>query len=73
MYLKQKTLEVTLGCLLHDVGKLCFRAGESGKHSASGYAFMKSAWHDFTTGEVLDCVRWHMSPTILRQRRIAVS
>lgn len=59
MYLKQKTLEVTLGCLLHDVGKLCFRAGESGKHSASGYAFMKSAWHGFPSGEVLDCVRWH--------------
>ena len=39
--MRQKTLEVTLGCLLHDVGKLCYRAGESGKHSASGHAFLK--------------------------------
>ena len=59
MLLRQKTLEVTLGCLLHDVGKLCFRAGESGKHSASGYAFLKAAWDGFPVGEVLDCVRWH--------------
>ena len=59
MHLKQKTLEVTLGCLLHDVGKLCYRAGESGKHSASGYAFMKKIWQGYSYGETLDCVRWH--------------
>ena len=59
MQLKQKTLEVTLGCLLHDVGKLCYRAGESGKHSASGYAFLKELWQGQPTGKALDCVRWH--------------
>ena len=57
--MRQKTLEVTLGCLLHDVGKLCFRAGESGKHSASGHAFVKAAWQGLPVGETLDCVRWH--------------
>ena len=57
--MRQKTLEVTLGCLLHDVGKLCFRAGESGRHSASGYAFLKEAWQGLPFGEALDCVRWH--------------
>ncbi len=57
--MRQKTLEVTLGCLLHDVGKLCFRSGENGKHSASGYAFLKAAWPELSAGETLDCVRWH--------------
>ena len=59
MHLRQKTLAVTLGCLLHDVGKLCYRAGESGTHSASGYAFLKKAWEGRGVEEVLDCVRWH--------------
>ena len=59
MQLKQKTLEVTLGCLLHDVGKLCYRAGEPGTHSASGYAFLKRVWKDRDVGRALDCVRWH--------------
>lgn len=59
MQLKQKTLELTLGCLLHDVGKLCYRAGEGGRHSASGYAFLNNAWQGVPAGETLDCVRWH--------------
>ena len=59
MQLRQRTLEVTFGCLLHDVGKLCFRAGEPGRHSASGYAFLKKVWQAYDTGEALDCVRWH--------------
>ena len=59
MHLRQKTLEVTLGCLLHDVGKLCYRAGESGKHSAAGYAYMKGIWQGQPVGETLDCLRWH--------------
>ncbi len=59
MQLRQKTLEVTLGCLLHDVGKLCYRAGERGRHSASGYAFLKKIWQEKSVGEALDCVRWH--------------
>ena len=59
MHLRQKTLELTLGCLLHDVGKLCYRAGESGRHSASGYAFLKTIWAGKPTGEALDCLRWH--------------
>lgn len=59
MQLRQKTLEVTLGCLLHDVGKLCYRAGESGRHSSSGYALLKELWQEQEVGEAPDCVRWH--------------
>lgn len=52
-----QTTLVTLGCLLHDVGKLAHRAGEGGTHSEAGCAFLKQA---FPVPEpVLDCVRWH--------------
>lgn len=52
-----QTVSVTLGCLMHDVGKLCYRAGESGKHSAAGYRFLRELWKDVPA--VTDCVRWH--------------
>ena len=54
----QQTVLVTLGCLLHDVGKIAYRAGESGTHSASGYAFLQQSRLSLPQ-EVLDCVRWH--------------
>ena len=73
MCLRQKTLEVTLGCLLHDVGKLCFRAGAAGKHSASGYAFLKAAWQGYPAGEALDCVRWHHAAELREARPAADS
>ena len=53
-----QTVSVTLGCLLHDVGKIVYRAGESGSHSASGYAWLRGL-NLKLPGEVLDCVRWH--------------
>ena len=68
MQLRQNTLEVTLGCLLHDVGKLCFRAGEGGRHSASGYAFLKQAWEGRGYGRALDCVRWHHAAELREAR-----
>ena len=66
--MRQITLEATLGCLLHDVGKLCFRAGEGGTHSASGYAFVKKAWQEQDAGRALDCVRWHHAAELRRAR-----
>lgn len=73
MQLRQKTLEATLGCLLHDVGKLCYRAGESGKHSSSGYTFLKAAWDGRDYGEALDCVRWHHAAELREARPKAES
>ena len=57
-------MSVTLGCLLHDVGKLCYRAGESGRHSSSGYAFIKDVWRGYDSGPLTDCIRWHHSVEI---------
>lgn len=53
-----QTVSVTLGCLLHDVGKIVYRAGESGSHSASGYAWLRGLALKLP-GDILDCVRWH--------------
>ena len=54
----QQTLAVTLGCLLHDIGKLTYRAGESASHSTSGYAYLRALGLPLPQ-EALDCVRWH--------------
>ena len=54
----QQTLAVTLGCLLHDIGKITYRAGESASHSASGYAYLRELGLPLPQ-EALDCVRWH--------------
>lgn len=54
----QQTLAVTLGCLLHDIGKITYRAGESASHSASGYAYLRELGLPLPQ-KALDCVRWH--------------
>ncbi|MBP3655950.1 MAG: type III-A CRISPR-associated protein Cas10/Csm1 [Clostridia bacterium] len=55
-----QTLQTTYGGLLHDVGKLVFRAGEDGRdHSASGYSWLSAHLPDASWRPVLDCVRWH--------------
>lgn len=58
-----KTTAVTFGCLMHDLGKLCYRAGSSGTHSESGYAFLKGIWQE---PEILDCLRWHHAAELRR-------
>ena len=54
------TLQSTFGGLLHDTGKVVYRAGgQRGSHSAQGYQFL----HEILTGAdwkpILDCVRYH--------------
>ena len=59
--MRKITAECTIGGLLHDVGKVTYRAGlESGKHGAGGARWLSSVLErteDF--GAVLDCVRYH--------------
>lgn len=55
-----RTLQATLGGLLHDIGKPVYRAGgESGTHSRQGYSFLKNCLRGEGWQPVLDCVRWH--------------
>lgn len=51
--------KLIIGALLHDIGKVVYRAGgEKKNHSESGYEYLKSA-AGFGDEEVLDCVRYH--------------
>ena len=55
----ERVVKATLGALLHDIGKVAYRSGSfSGKHSESGYHYLKD-----TVGikdkDILDCVRYH--------------
>ena len=54
--MKKRTALVTFGALLHDVGKIAYRAGEPGDHSSSGYRLLREL---FRQQDVLDCVRYH--------------
>ena len=54
--MNRRTTLVTFGALLHDLGKIAYRAGEPGNHSSSGYRLLKTL---FPQAELLDCVRYH--------------
>jgi len=56
--MNQLTVRATIGCLLHDVGKLVYRADnlDGRNHSKSGYDFVS----DFCEDEsIKECVRFH--------------
>lgn len=56
--MQRQTRQVTYGCLLHDIGKLLYRAGgDSGTHSRQGWAFLRSLWPE--EKEILRCVQLH--------------
>lgn len=58
--MRQETVKLSCGCLLHDIGKLVYRAGEeSGSHSSQGFAYMKKLWPD--EKEILACIKLHHS------------
>lgn len=65
-----QTLNAIFGGLLHDVGKMVYRAGEKQDHASAGYAYLKERLKDAAWQEVLDGVRWHHAP-VLRQANAA--
>ena len=68
--MNEQTLRATFGGLLHDVGKLVYRAGEDARdHSASGYALLSGLLPGEQWRGTLDCVRYHHART-LRQARV---
>ena len=40
IYLQTEQIKLLIGCLLHDIGKVLYRAGDSGTHSSSGYNYL---------------------------------
>ncbi len=56
--LREETVRVSFGCLMHDIGKPVLRAGgQTGDHSRQGYDYLKRLWEG--DRDVLDCVRLH--------------
>ena len=56
--MREETLQVCFGCLLHDIGKLVYRAGgDSGNHSRQGREFLRQLWPEEKA--ILDCVGLH--------------
>lgn len=56
--MREESVRVCFGWLLHDIGKPVLRAGgQSGDHSSLGYAYLKKLWRE--DREILDCVRLH--------------
>ena len=40
--MQEKQLEIIIGGLLHDIGKVLYRASDGRNHSDSGYDFLKN-------------------------------
>ncbi|MCI8284803.1 MAG: type III-A CRISPR-associated protein Cas10/Csm1 [Firmicutes bacterium] len=62
-----------IGSLLHDIGKIIFRAGERKNHSESGYEYLKNELgfgESADTKTVLDCVLYHHS-ALIKNAKIA--
>ena len=53
----KKEIDIIVGALLHDVGKLIYRTGESKNHSTLGYEFLKE--RKVENESILDSVHYH--------------
>lgn len=56
--MKDKQIKLVIGSLLHDIGKVVYRTGDTRQHSDSGYSFLKDLHLDLDP-EILNCVRYH--------------
>ncbi len=64
------TLQATFSGLLHDIGKMVFRSGESTlDHSTSGYTWLLERLPDAPWSDILSGVRWHHARA-LRQAQL---
>ena len=60
---QEKLVNLIIGSLLHDVGKVIYRTGDGRKHSVSGADFLKNE-AKLTDKEILNCVRYHHSDAL---------
>ena len=56
--MQDRQIKLAIGSLLHDIGKVVYRAGDGRQHSASGSDFLKETRADFDK-DILNCVRYH--------------
>lgn len=55
--MEKQEIEVVVGALLHDIGKVLYRTGETGNHSVLGYEFLKNL--GVQSQAVLDSAHYH--------------
>lgn len=61
--MREETVRVCFGCLMHDIGKPVLRAGgQSGDHSRQGYEYLKRIWNG--ERDILDCVCLHHAASL---------
>ena len=51
-------VKLTMGCLLHDIGKVAYRSGDGRNHSRSGYDYLKNEV-GIEEEKVLHCILYH--------------
>lgn len=61
--MEDRQIKLIIGSLLHDIGKVVYRAGDGRQHSVSGYEFLKENTSMFDK-DILDCVRYHHSANL---------
>ena len=57
---EEKCVRLSIGAMLHDIGKVVFRAGEdSRRHALSGADYLSNERVGMKDKEILDCVKYH--------------
>ena len=68
--ISEKTTRLIVGALLHDIGKVVYRAGaDSRRHALSGADYLRSDNVGLTDKEILACVQYHHAAD-LRQGKL---
>ena len=65
--MRTELYKITTGSLLHDVGKVVHRTGDSHSHAESGYAFLKEQT-GLDDAEILQQVRFHHAAELKKCR-----
>ena len=54
----ERQIQLIIGCLLHDIGKVVYRSGDGRNHSKSGYDYLATE-ANISNKDILNCVRYH--------------
>lgn len=57
--MERRKIQLILGGLFHDIGKVLYRYDDGRNHSASGYDYMKERNSGLNDKEILDQIRFH--------------
>lgn len=57
--MEQKLVDLIIGSLLHDVGKIVYRSGQKGTHSNSGWEFLSNIRQFEKNINIKECVKYH--------------